>query len=444
MDFTEGKPWKQIIYFAIPILLGLLLQQLYNTVDAVILGNYTGEAALAAIGTTGCITLLYLSFANGFSAGANVVIAKLFGAKQMEEARETAATAIMLLLGMGVAISVIGILSAHAVLENFLGIKGQVLEMALEYLYIYTAGLFFQFGYNVVAGILRAVGDSKASLYFLIIAFFVNIILDVVFIAKLGWDCRGAALATNIAQAASFAAAWLYMYRKYPVFRFHVTDLQFVPYQAKKILWAGLPIMLQGAVASTGFIFLQKAINAYGQSMIAACTVGQRVETYLNMAFMAFQTTMATYTGQNVGAKRMDRVMLGLKQAVALSMGSTVVLGGMAFLGAPLIARLFALNAEAAAYAREYIRFTSVIKLIVASYFPIIGMFQGTGNGFIGSIAVASALFMRVLTIYTLCYVPWIGYHIAWGNQLFGFSTACIIVWSCLLFTNWRKRIKQL
>lgn len=444
MTLTEGKPWKSILIFTIPVLLGILLQQLYNTVDAIVVGNFTGETALSAIGTTGCITSLFLAFANGFSAGANVVIAQLFGAGRMDDVRKTASTSLILLLGLGSLISVIGVMFSVPVLEMCLGVHGALLEMSAGYLQIYSAGLIFQFGYNVVAAILRGTGDSRASLYFLVIASIVNIILDVVFVAIFNWGCVGAAIATDLAQAASFGAALIYMYRKYPMFRWRLPELNFHSKTAFQILSAGLPMMLQQAVASFGFVFLQRAVNSYGQSMMASYTVGQRMETYLDMPFIAYQTTMATYTGQNIGAKKFDRVMLGLKQAILLSVGSTLCISIAVFCGAPLIVRLFALSGQAIDYCLRHIRFTAVVKLIIASYFPIIGMFQGSGNGFIGMVAVASALIVRVITTYTLCLVPFIGYSIVWGNQLFGFSTACMIVWGNLLFGKWKRRIKNL
>lgn len=443
MTLTEGKPWRSILIFTMPVLLGILLQQLYNTVDTIIVGNFTGEAALSALGTTGCITSLFLAFANGFSAGANVIIAQLFGAGKTDDVRKTASTSLILLLGMGILVSIIGIGFCVPVLNRFLGVQGNILIMSVNYLRIYSAGLVFQFGYNVVAAILRGVGDSKASLYFLIVASLVNVVLDVLFVAVFRWGCTGAAIATDLAQAASFVAALFYMYRKYPVFRWRLSELHFDSEVALQVLWAGLPMMLQQAVASCGFVFLQRAVNSYGQSMMASYTVGQRIEMYLDMPFIAYQTTMATYTGQNIGAKKFDRVILGLRQTILLSFCSTLCISILVYCGAPLIIWVFALSEQAATYCFQHIRFTAIVKLIIATYFPIIGMFQGIGKGFIGMAAVASALVVRVITTYTFCYIPFIGYHIVWGNQLFGFSTACMIMWGNLLFGKWKRGIME-
>lgn len=438
---TEGTPWKVILSFTIPVLLGILLQQLYNTADTVIVGNFSSEAALSAVGTTSCITMLFLAVANGFSAGAGVLIAQMFGANQENEMRRASITSVMLLLGMGAVTSIIGVLSSRPILQYALGVEEHILSMSDSYLKIYACGLIFQFGYNIVAAILRGVGDSKASLYFLLIACVANVLLDILFVAGFQWGPAGAGLATDLAQIGSFIAALIYMRRKYPVFCWGWSEWKFDWTTAKEILLLGFPMALQQAVASLGFVFIQRAVNSYGQSMMASYTVGQRVEAYLDMPVLAFQMTMATYVGQNIGAKKLKRVTDGTRQAIILSVSITACLSALVIFFARDIIRLFDLGVDAAAYCVQHLRFTAVVKLIVAFYFPVIGALQGVNCGLTGTVAVGSALAVRVISTYTLCYVPWIGYHIIWGNQVLGFSTACLIVWSYYLSGKWRKHI---
>lgn len=440
---TEGTPWKVILSFTLPVLLGILLQQLYNTADTVIVGNFSSEAALSAVGTTACITMLFLAVANGFSAGAGVLIAQMFGAKQENEMRRASITSMFLLLGMGAVTSIVGVLSSRPILQYALGVEGHILSMSDSYLKIYACGLIFQFGYNIVAAILRGVGDSKASLYFLLIACVVNVLLDILFVAGFHWGPAGAGLATDLAQAGSFLAALVYMRRRYPVFCWGRSEWKFDWTTAKEVLTLGLPMALQQAVASLGFVFIQRAVNSYRQGMMASYTVGQRVEAYLDMPVLAFQMTMATYVGQNVGARKLMRVTEGTRQAVILSLSITACLSALVFFFAGSIIRLFDLGTDAAAYCLQHLRFTAVVKLIVASYFPVIGALQGVNCGLTGTVAVGSALAVRVISTYTLCYVPWIGYHIIWGNQVLGFSTACLIVWSYYLSGRWRRRTPQ-
>ena len=183
----------------------------------------------------------------------------------------------------------------------------------MVYFRIYALGLVFQFGYNIFASILRAVGDSAATLYFLMIASVLNIGLDILFVALLHWGVMGAALATDLAQLASFIAAYIYMARRYPVFRFRLNEYSWDRGMAQKTLKVGYPIALQMVIVSLGLTFIQRAVNGFGQAMTASFTVAHRIEMYLNLPCTAFQTTLATYTGQNIGAGRLDRVKLGVR-----------------------------------------------------------------------------------------------------------------------------------
>ena len=221
---TEGTPWKHIVRFAMPVLAGSLLQQLYNTVDAIVVGKFAGEAALSAVGTTGSFAFLFLALALGFSAGNGVVVAQQFGAGNEKEVRVNASTGILFLMMLGAAAAVIGIVLARPAYTLLVNVPESFLDLTLQYFRIYAVGLIFQYGYNIFSSILRAVGDSAATLYFLLISSVLNIVLDLAFVAGFHWGVAGAAAATDIAQAASFAAAYLYMTRKYPIFRFGLRE----------------------------------------------------------------------------------------------------------------------------------------------------------------------------------------------------------------------------
>ena len=192
-SMITGTPWKKVLSFSIPVFIGLLLQQLYNTVDTIVVGNFASEEALAAVGTTASMITLFLAAAVGFSTGAGVITAQYFGAGEKERMKETSAVAVTFLLVMGIVVTVLGLLSGRAILSGFLDVPEDFLDIAVRYFNIYCLGLVFQFGYNVVAALLRSVGDSKASMYFLLIAAVVNIVLDLVFVAGLHWGASGAA-----------------------------------------------------------------------------------------------------------------------------------------------------------------------------------------------------------------------------------------------------------
>ena len=292
-SLVQGVPWKIILAFAVPVLLGLLLQQLYNTVDTIIVGQFAGEAALAAVGTSHSLVMFFLALANGFSAGAGVIVAQQFGRGAEAEMRRTAAGSMSLMLLMGAAATVAALLAARPVLGGLMAASDSFLGLAVLYFRIYALGLIFQFGYNIVAAVLRGVGDSKATLYFLLIASAANILLDLLFVAVLDMGVAGAALATGLAQLGSMTAAFFYMFRKYEIFRFHLKDLRFDPDVWKNVMAVGFPMALQQMIVSMGFFLLQRAVNEFGQAMTASFTVGQRLEVYLLMPASALQITMA-------------------------------------------------------------------------------------------------------------------------------------------------------
>ncbi|MDE6728026.1 MAG: MATE family efflux transporter, partial [Oscillospiraceae bacterium] len=422
-----------------------LLQQLYNTVDTVIVGNFASETALSAVGTTNCLTLFFLALANGFSAGAGVIIAQHFGAKESEKMRENALCGIVLMLAMGLVSTIIGTAFCEIVLKNVLNVSGEMLTIAISYFKFYCLGLIFQFGYNIVSSILRAVGDSRATLYFLLIASFLNIALDLLFVAVFKWGAAGAAIATDIAQAASFIAAVIYMNKRYPNFKFTPKD-----FIKEKEMWldgakignifrVGFPMALQQIIVSSGFVFIQRAVNGFGDPMTASFTVGQRLEVYITMPANAFQVTLATFTAQNIGAGKPDRVMRGAKRTLIMCEIITLTISELSYIFANPIIGIFKLSEQASAYCTQHIRCTAIVMLLLAAYFPLLGVFQGAKHGFAATIVALSALAMRVLTVYTLRNVPFFGYKIIWWNMLFGFICGFLITWGYFLSKKWYR-----
>ena len=435
---TEGAPWKHILRFALPVLAGSLLQQLYNTVDAIIVGNYSGEASLSAVGTTGTFAFLFLALAIGFSSGNGVVVAQHYGAGSTTLVRENASTGIIMLLGMGVVSMLVGIITARPAYSYLVSVPDDFLDLTLVYFRIYAVGLVFQFGYNIFSSILRAVGDSAATLYFLLIASGLNIGLDILFVAGLSWGVAGAAIATDISQVACFVAAYLYMTRKYPVFRFRLSEYKWNPDHAKKTVKVGFPIALQLIVVSFGLTFIQRAVNEFGQAMTASFTVGQRIEMYLNLPCNAFQTTLATYTGQNIGAGKIKRVKTGVRQTVLISLLMTVCISGAVWLFAGQIITLFALSSQAAVYCGAHLKTVAFVNIILAGYVPLFGVFQGANHSGVPTVVATGALGMRVLVTYLFRHSSIFGYSIIWWNGLFGFGVGFLITWSYYLSGKWQ------
>ena len=438
-SMTEGQPWRHILKFALPLMAGSLLQQLYNTVDTIIVGRFVGEDALSAVGTTVSFTFLFLAIALGFSSGGGIVVAQHYGAKDEKQVRANASTGILLLPGIGIVATVMGILVSRPAYTHLVAVPEELLEYTLVYFRVYLCGLIFQFGYNIVSAILRAVGDSAATLYFLVISSVINIALDLLFIAGFQWGIMGAALATDIAQASSFAAAYLYMTRKYPIFRFRIGEFTWDFSLAAQMLAVGFPIALQRAVASLGMTFIQRAVNGFGKEMTASYTVGQRIEQYMNLPFIAFQTTLATYAGQNIGAGKLDRVKLGVRQAMLLILMMTVCVSALIWIFTGDIIELFSLSGQAAVYCRSHLRTIALINIIPAIYMPLFGVFQAAKHGGVGTLSEAQTLSVRVLVTYLFRYSMFLGHTIIWWNGLFGFCTGFLLSWIYYISDRWKK-----
>ncbi|MCH5191540.1 MAG: MATE family efflux transporter [Oscillospiraceae bacterium] len=438
-SMTEGTPWKHILRFALPVLAGSLLQQLYNTADTIIVGNFSGEDALSAVGTTTSLTFMFLAFAMGFSAGNGIIVAQYYGAENEKMVKKSASTGILLLLMMGIVATVVAIAISAPAYTYLMNVPKEILNQTLVYFRAYAVGLVFQFGYNIFSSILRAVGDSAATLYFLLISSVLNIVLDLLFVAVFHWGVLGAAVATDIAQAVSFIAAYIYMIKKYPIFHFGIRDFIWDTALAKKTVTVGLPIALQMVIVSLGFTFIQRAVNGFGKAMTASFTVGQRIEMYLNLPCNAFQTTLATYAGQNIGAGKIKNVKRGVRQTLLISLIMSLFISVLVWLFADNIISLFGLGSQAITYCRAHLRTIAFVNIVLGIYIPLFGVFQASNHGSACTVVATSALSVRVLVTYLLRYSAFLGYAIIWWNGLFGFGVGFIITWSYYLSGKWQK-----
>ena len=439
-DLTRGTPWKLIVQFALPIMAGNLLQQLYNTADTIIVGNFNGQQALSAVGSCASLTALFTALAIGFSIGAGVLISQYFGASREQELRQYAATAIVLMLAMGLLMSLIGVCSAGFLLARALGTPEALLPLTLLYFRIYAAGLVFQFGYNIAAALLRALGDSKATLYFLLVSSILNVVLDLVFVAGLGMGVAGAAIATVISQIASCGIGFAYMHRRYALLRFSLRELRMDLKTAGRILQVGAPMAIQQSIVSCGFLFLQRLVNYYGESMIASYTVASRMENILMIPIIGIQNTMATFAGQNMGAHRPDRVSKGLGQGVLVSLGMTLILCLAQIAGIPLIIRAFQLDAGAAAICRLHLFSSAVAIPIFAVYFPANGMCQGVGEGFHATFYALLALGLRVVFAYALHKTSLFGYTAIWWSQAMSWTITLVVCYVHFFRGKWKDK----
>lgn len=440
-DMTDGTPWKMILRFSFPIMTGELLQQLYHTADTLIVGNVEGELALSAVGACASLTEFFTALAIGFSTGAGVLIAQYYGAGRRETLRNYAFTAILLLFGMGIAVSALGMLTGSFLLRNLLHVPENMRELSAKYFCIYSVGLIFQFGYNVFAALLRAVGDSKATLYFLLISSSANILLDFLLVKGLGLGVGGAAAATVVSQLCACAAGGIYMYTKYELLRFRRCQVHFALNISGNILKVGMPMALQYSLVSLGLLLLQRLVNFYGQSMIASFTVVSRLQSWITIPIKGLQSTMATYAGQNMGAGKKQRISLGLGQSIAMSMGITLGLSAVIYGLMEKLVKCFGIDGDAMRICVQHLRVMIPSVMMYAAYFPMNGVFQGVGDGVHATAFAILALALRILFSYTLSTLEFWGYTAIWWSETFAWVIVLTVYYIYYFGGNWKNKM---
>ena len=312
-DMTVGKPAKLVIQFIIPLLIGNIFQQLYSMVDTIIVGRFVGTQALAGVGSTGAINFFILGFASGMTSGFSVPIAQSFGAKDYKNVRHYVMMSAYLTIAVGFVMTILSV----ATLDELLRLTktpDDIFIYAYNYMVIILMGLITNMAYNMTAGILRALGDTKTPLYFLIIASFLNIILDLIFILGFNMGASGAGVATILSQGLSAILCILYMYKKFDILKMHKKDLVYRNASASRLLYIGFPMAFQYSVIAIGSIMLQSVVNSLGTIYVASYTVCCRIEQLAIQPFSTLGIASTTYTGQNLGAGKIDRIRDGMKQ----------------------------------------------------------------------------------------------------------------------------------
>jgi len=324
-DMTTGTPWKRIVIFTLPMLLGNIAQQLYSTVDSIVVGKYVGDNALAAVGSAAPVLNLLLVLFVGISMGASIMVAQYFGAKQREELSQTIGNCITL-TGIAVLIIMAASLLITRPLLELLGTPVSIIDWCTDYLMISFLGCVGSAYYNILCGVLRGLGDAFSALIYLLVATAINIVLDIVFVANFDMGVAGVAWATIIAQAVSAVFCFRRLAKLTNLFDLKPRYLKLNKTYANKVIGLGLPSGLTQAIMSLAMIIVQSLTNSFGEAFIAANVIVMRVDGFAMLPNMSFGTAMTTYTGQNVGAKKLDRVTQGAKQGTLLAVATSTTL----------------------------------------------------------------------------------------------------------------------
>ena len=323
-DLIHGKIWKAILWFSIPMLVGNLFQQLYNTVDSYVVGNFVSSGALAAVGQSTPIINTLVGFFTGLATGAGVVIAQYFGGNHLNKMKKAIHTSIALTLILCVLFTILGIGLSRQILI-LIGSPDSVMTPAALYLRIYFGGISFVCIYNMGSGILRAVGDSKTPLYYLIIASIINIILDFVFVLNFHMGVAGAGWATFIAQGISALLVIIKLVFSREIYKVEIKEISIDKPILKKIIEIGIPTALQQSIVSFSNVIVQSYINTFGANAVAGYTSYVKIDGFLQLPIQSFAMAITTFTGQNIGAHAIDRVKKGLRTTMAMTFGVTTI-----------------------------------------------------------------------------------------------------------------------
>ena len=402
MDMTSGSIMRHLILFSVPLLIGNVFQQLYNTVDSVVVGNYVGKHALAAVGSVAPIINMLIGFFTGFATGAGVLISRYYGAHENENVHKAVQTTIALTIVLSVALSVLGVVMTPVMLRA-MKTPDDVIVQAEEYLQIYFAGLSGLLLYNSGSGILRAVGDTKRPLYFLIVSAVINTVLDIVFVAVFKMGIAGVAIATVIAQLVSAILTVAVLMRTTGAYRLVWKEVRMEPDMLKRIYALGLPSALQMAVTSFSNVFVQSYINRFGADCMAGWTSYNKIDAFALLPITSIAMAVTTFVGQNLGAGDPVRAKKGTRTALLLSEITTAVILVPLMIFAPQLIRLFNQEPSVGTFGTLFIRLISPFYLLITVNQVISGSLRGAGDSrncmyiMLGSFVVFRQIYLMVV-----------------------------------------------
>ncbi|MBR2277407.1 MAG: MATE family efflux transporter [Leuconostoc sp.] len=437
-DLTQGSPAKQILFFTIPLVIGNLFQQLYNFSDTVIVGQTLGVKSLAAVGATGSIMFLILGFVQGFTAGLSIITAQRYGARDIAGVHKSMASTLIVSALTTVIVTILSLLAVYPLLK-IMQTPAEIFNQAFIFIAIILGGIFATMGYNVTANSLRAIGDSRSPLVYLIVGMIINIILELWFIIGLNYGVAGAALATVIAQLVSTILSFWHIYRFSPLLQVHRSDFKWDPVDIRIHLRAGLPMGFQSSIIAIGALVLQGALNTLGTDAVAATTAAQRIDQVATLPLMSFGITMATFAAQNYGAKQYERILIGVKQALFMSMGFGLFMGILEIAFGDFAVMLFvgADQQRVLELAQQYFWANGAFYYILSALFIIRYVLQGLNDSKTPTFAGIAELMMRTVAAITL--VGPFGF--------FGASLANVLAWIgslIVMIPAYRKITKKL
>lgn len=401
---TEGSIYQKLIYFAVPLILGNFLQQMYSTVDSIMVGNFVGAHALAAVSSCAIIIIVLVALSQGIAVGAGVVIAQCLGAQNLKHTRLSVHTAITISVIFGVFLTLITLLFSNVILVA-INTPDYLLQDSNDYMFYYGIGLVFSVIYNMVTGVLNAAGNSKRSLIYLAWASILNIVLDYLLICVLDGGIKGAAIASTVSQFVACVLSTLYLMRVTPPYKLMLKALKINGKMLIRILRVGLPTGIQGTVITFSNVLIQAAVNSFGYETMAGFGVYLRIDGFNILPILSISMAISTFVGQNIGAKRFDRVHDGIKCSLIISVIYTGLLGALALIFGHEINSVFTDDVKVLDYAYLSLWYFCPFYIILAVMYVYAGSIRGTGKA-LGPMIIILSTFCIFRVFWILCIMP--------------------------------------
>lgn len=445
VDMTEGPPWEKIVAFTIPMLIGNIAQQLYNTVDSIVVGKYVGDNALAAVGSASPILNLLLVLFVGISMGASIMVSQYFGSRDRDSLSRTIGSTITLTAASSIFLMLSGAAMIRPIL-HMLNTPDSIIDWCASYLFILLMGIGGLAYYNILCGVLRGLGDSLSALIYLLIATVINIVLDVWFVAGLGLGVAGVALATVIAQVISAILCMLKLCKMTALFDMSFKYLKPDKGNLLTVLRLGLPSGVTQAIFSLAMVVVQSLTNSFGEIVIAANVIIMRVDGFAMMPNFSFGTAMTTYAGQNVGARKLDRVKQGAQQGTLIAVGTSAVITGIIVLFGHLLMGIFTNTAELVDLSADMMKILAVGYIAMAVTQSLSGVMRGAGDTMTPMwISMITTVIIRVPLAYGIAYItktpalPQGRYECIWISLLISWILGAVMTVMCYRLGKWKK-----
>lgn len=445
-DMTTGRPWEKIVIFTVPMLIGNIAQQLYSTVDSIVVGRYVGDNALAAVGSASPILNLLLVLFMGISVGASVMVAQYFGGKKREELSKTIGNCLTLNAIASLIIMIVGSITVRPLLR-LLSTPDSIIDWCASYLMILVIGIAGCSYYNILSGILRGLGDSISALVYLLVATVLNIVLDIWFVAGLNMGVAGVALATVIAQAISSVLSLIKLKRMQDIFDLKLRYCKVDAFHTKTIIRLGLPSGVTQAIFSMAMIIVQSLTNSFGELVIAANVIIMRVDGFAMMPNFSFGTAMTTYAGQNVGANRFDRVNQGAKQGTLIAVLTSAVITGVILIFGKYLMGIFTSTTELVNLSNNMMRILAVGYIAMAVTQCLSGVMRGAGDTMTPMwISLITTVVIRVPVAYGIAYItrspelPNGAYQSLWISLLVSWLLGALLTFVFYKRGKWKEK----